>query len=112
MLASDSSLDGSGPAVLRLQERVDSRRANGSPHLSARRRASLEVGGEEADGRNRKSWFRAALDLALLGVSQPSGYTEPILHERRKAAKLVKQFGLGGLNGSAENACARQGTSR
>ena len=27
--------------------------------------------------------FNAALDLALQGNSSPSGYTEPILHERR-----------------------------
>jgi malate synthase len=27
--------------------------------------------------------FRGALDLVLYGVSQPSGYTEPILHARR-----------------------------
>jgi malate synthase len=31
--------------------------------------------------------FQAALDLALHGVDQPSGYTEPILHERRLKVK-------------------------
>jgi len=32
--------------------------------------------------------FRAALALALEGVSQPSGYTEPILHAYRIEQKL------------------------
>jgi len=31
--------------------------------------------------------FQAALDLALRGVDQPAGYTEPILHERRAQVK-------------------------
>ncbi|MEO8683770.1 MAG: malate synthase G [Devosia sp.] len=31
--------------------------------------------------------FQAALDLALHGVDQPAGYTEPILHERRALVK-------------------------
>jgi malate synthase len=38
--------------------------------------------------------FRAALDLALLGAAQPSGYTEPILHERR--ADVKRELGLDG----------------
>jgi malate synthase len=31
--------------------------------------------------------FRAALDLALEGATQPSGYTEPLLHAARERVK-------------------------
>jgi malate synthase len=31
--------------------------------------------------------FQAALDLALKGVEQPSGYTEPLLHAARERVK-------------------------
>jgi malate synthase len=31
--------------------------------------------------------FQAALDLALKGAGEPSGYTEPILHAARRKVK-------------------------
>lgn len=33
--------------------------------------------------------FNAALELALQGTTQPNGYTEPLLHEHRKARKRL-----------------------
>jgi len=43
-----------------------------------------------APGDTRSIAFQTALELVLEGATQPSGYTEPILHRRRREAKAAQ----------------------
>ena len=40
-------------------------------------------------GSDNSIGYQAARDLIILGVAQPSGYTEPLLHARRREMKAV-----------------------
>lgn len=42
---------------------------------------------EPLTGNEEAPAFRAALDLVFKGVEQPSGYTEPLLHQWRRVKK-------------------------